>query len=93
MSKMKRKPKELPDMTDWSDQQIHDFWKNHDSADYWEETVPVEVTTARRRRQVVPVPLDRSDLISLRKLARRLGTDPTVLIRRWIKEKLQAATL
>lgn len=84
--------KKLPDMTDWSDQQIHEFWKSHDSADYWGETEPVKVTAIRRRKRIVPVPLDQQDIISLKKLARRLGIAPAVLIQRWIKEKLQTAT-
>lgn len=86
----KRKAKELPDMTHWSDQQIHEFWKEHDSADYWEETEPVKVTAIRRQR-VVPVSLDESDIRALKKLAQQLGVAPALLIRRWIKEKLHAA--
>jgi hypothetical protein len=87
---VRRKINKLPDMTDWSDQQIHEFWKSHDSADYWEETKPVQVVAIRRQR-VVPVRLDERDIISLKKLAQQLGVDPALLIRRWIKEKLQAA--
>lgn len=85
----RRKINKLPNMTDWSDQQIHEFWKEHDSADYWDETEPVKVTAIRRQR-VVPIHLDERDIISLKKLAHQLGVDPAVLIRRWIKEKLHA---
>lgn len=93
MAKVKTKNnKRLPDMTDWSDQQIHEFWKSHDSADYWEETESVKVTAIRRRKRIVPVQLDEQDVISLKKLARRLGIAPTALIQCWIKEKLHAAT-
>ncbi len=91
MPKVKMQNKKLPDMTHWSDRQIHEFWKKHDSADYWEETKPVKVVAIRRRQQVVSVQLDESDIISLKKIAQQLGVDPTALIRRWIKEKLQAA--
>ena len=86
----KRKINKLPDMTRWSDEQIHEFWKSHDSADYWGETKPVKVVAIRRQR-VMPVPLDEQDIISLKKLAQQLGVDPGVLIQRWIKEKLHAA--
>lgn len=92
MAKAKTKSnRKLPDMTHWSDQQIHEFWKEHDSADYWEETKPVEVIAIRCCKRVVPVQLDEQDIRSLKKLAQQLGIDPAILIKRWIKEKLQAA--
>jgi hypothetical protein len=90
MPKMKRRPKELPDMTGWSDQQIHEFWKHHDSAEYWDQTKPVSVTATRRQSRVVTVRLDERDATALESIARQLDVDPITLIYRWIKEKLQA---
>jgi hypothetical protein len=91
MPKMKRRPKELPDMTGWSDQQIHEFWKHHDSAEYWDQTKPVSVTATRRKSRVVTVRLNERDATALESIARQLDVDPITLIYRWIKEKLQAA--
>jgi hypothetical protein len=65
--------KKLPDMTDWSDEQIHEFWKTHDSADFWEETEPVEIVAERPRQRAVSVKLDEQDIAKLKKIALRYG--------------------
>lgn len=32
------KSKKLPDMSDWTAKEVHEFWKTHSSADYWDQT-------------------------------------------------------
>jgi len=81
--------KKLPDMTDWSDEKIHEFWKTHDSADYWDQTEPADVTAKRPRQQAISIKLDEQDIAALKKIARDMGIGHTTLIRFWIKEKLK----
>jgi len=85
-TKLKMK-KRLPDMTKWSDQRIHEFWKTHDSADYWEETEPVRVKAIAKAR-AVSVKLTEADITQLKSLAQHLGIGHTTLIRLWVKQRL-----
>lgn len=80
-------------MTDWSDEEIHEFWKTHDSADYWDQTEPVGVTAKRPRQLEVSVKLDEQDIAALKKVARDMGIGHTTLLRVWIKEKLKKIPL
>jgi len=84
-----KKVKKLPDMTDWSEEEIHEFWKTHDSADYWEETEPIDIKAERPRQRAVSVKLDERDITRLKRIAREKGIGHTTLIRLWIKEKLK----
>ncbi len=85
----KTKMEKLPDMTDWSDEGIHQFWKTHDSADYWEETEPVDIQAEWPRQRPVSVKLDKRDISQLKKIAQEMGIGHTTLIHLWIKEKLR----
>lgn len=87
--KSQEKPKQLPDMSSWTDKAIHEFWKTHDSADYWDQMQEIEVKAQRKGQRAVSVKLDESDIALLRAIAKRLGLGHTTLIRIWIKEKLQ----
>lgn len=87
---MSTKKKRLPDMSDWTAKQIHEFWKTHSSADYWEETEEVEVEMRRRPRQPVSVKLSEEDVEILKQIAAEKGMGYTTLLRVWIKEKLHA---
>lgn len=87
--KAQKKPKQLPDMSTWTDQAIHEFWKTHDSADYWDQMQEVEVKAQRKGQRAVSVKLDEPDIALLRAIAKRLGLGHTTLIRIWIKEKLR----
>lgn len=89
MSKRKR----LPDMSQWTAKQIHEFWKTHSSANYWDETEEVEVTVRKRARKPVSVKLSEADLKLLKRIARERGLGYTTLLRLWIKEKLRQAQL
>ncbi len=87
MSKRKR----LPDMSQWTAQQIHEFWKTHSSADYWDETEEVEVTVRKQRRKPVSIKLSEADLKCVKQIARARGLGYTTLLRLWVKEKLREA--
>ncbi|OGF52802.1 MAG: hypothetical protein A2Z21_00670 [Candidatus Fraserbacteria bacterium RBG_16_55_9] len=82
--------KRLPDMSNWTAKQIHEFWKTHSSADYWEEMSEVEVEVRRRPRQPVSVKLSEEDVAALKRIAVKKGMGYTTLLRVWIKEKLHA---
>lgn len=85
----KKKAKKLPDMTDWTDEKIHEFWKTHDAADYWEEMKAVEVKAVRPQQRAVSVKLDERDIALLKAIAHEMGIGHTTLIRLWLKEKLK----
>lgn len=78
----------LPDMSDWTAKQIHEFWKTHSSADYWDQTEEVSVEVRRRPRRPVSVKLSDPDIEALKRIAQERGLGYTTLLRIWIKEKL-----
>jgi len=82
------KPKKLPDMSDWTAKQIHEFWKKHSSANYWDQTEEVEVEVRRRPRRPVSVKLSDHDIEALKRIAEERGLGYTTLLRIWIKERL-----
>ncbi len=86
--------KQLPNMDEWSDEQIAGFWESHDAADFWEEMQPVELTFCRagkKKRKQIRLMLTESQWQRLSKLANRKGTTPESLIRQWVEKELQAA--
>jgi len=86
--KPKRK-KELPDMTDWSEEQIAEFWETHDSTEYLDQMEDVEVELKiPPDYRVISLRLEVKDIEKVKRLARRKGVPYTVL-RMWIKEKLE----
>ena len=82
------KSKKLPDMSSWTAKEIHEFWKAHSSADYWDQTEEVEVEVARHPRRPVSVKLSEQDVQALKRIAQKRGLGYTTLLRIWIKEKL-----
>ena len=83
--------KKLPDMTNWTAREIHEFWKTHSSADYWGETEEVEAEVRRRPRRSVSIKLSDEDIQALKRIAEERGIGYTTLLRMWIKEKLHEA--
>jgi predicted DNA binding CopG/RHH family protein len=88
MPKTKTKSKKLPDMSDWTAKEIHEFWKTHGSADYCDETEEVEVEVRKRPRRPVSVKLSHEDVKALKRIAEEKGMGYTTLLRIWIKERL-----
>lgn len=92
-SKSESKTKKLPDMTDWTDEEITQFWETHSAADYWDELEPVEVEILRPEREVVALRLDKPILEQIKAIAAAKSLGYTTLLRIWIKEKLIEATV
>lgn len=65
-----------PDMKDWTDEQIAEFWSTHDSADFWDVTEPVDMIVQRRGGQffVAKTGLDAFDVARAWGLAVLLNT-------------------
>jgi hypothetical protein len=83
----------LPNMDEWSDEQIAGFWESHDAADFWEEMQPVDLTFSRarkRKRKQIRLTLTEMQWQRLSELANRKGTTPESLVRQWIEKELQA---
>ena len=86
----KSKMKKLPDMADWSDEQIAEFWETHDSTDYLDQMEDAEVDIRIPPDfWVISLRLEREDVERAKRLARRRGVPYTVLLRMWIKEELK----
>jgi predicted DNA binding CopG/RHH family protein len=89
--KSKRK-KKLPDMTGWSEEQIAQFWETHDSTEYLDQMADVEVELRiPQNYRVISLRLEAKDIERAKRLAQRKGVPYTVLLRMWIKEKLEEA--
>lgn len=82
------KSKKLPDMSNWTAKEIHEFWKTHSSADYWDQTEEVEVEVTRHPRRPVSIKLSEQDVQALKRIAQKRGLGYTTLLRIWIKERL-----
>lgn len=84
--------KKLPDMSDWTDEQIAEFWETHDSTDYVDQmeeaAVQIEVPEDYR---VISLRLDAKDIESVKEIARKKGVPYTVLLRMWIKDHLSSS--
>jgi len=89
---MGKTTKRLPDMTDWSDEAIAEFWATHDAADYADETEPADVTFERPGQRAVSVKMDEADIEALKRIAHEMGIGHTTLIRMWVKERLKQTT-
>ncbi len=71
-------------------EEIGEFWDEHDTTDYWEQTYPVEFTiNLREDDKVIYYGIDEALSAKVLSLAQRKGITPKELINLWIKEKLQ----
>lgn len=81
--------KKLPDMGNWTNRQIAEFWATHDSADYWDDMEDTdEIEFVRPNKPAIALRLDESDIERIKSLADKQGIGYTTLIRMWLKEKL-----
>lgn len=87
---MEKKPK----MPEWgSDEAIAEFWDTHDIADYWDELeIADDVKFAKPNKEVLSIRLEPIYRQQLKALARKMGVRHSMLIRRWIIEKLHPDT-
>jgi len=71
-----------------------EFWDTHDTTEFEEEFVPVEVTFAQSLvRRGLTVPLDAQTIGLLQRLAREKKTEPATLVQIWILDRLRAETV
>lgn len=85
----KKKPPRLPDMSNWTRQQIAEFWDQHDSADYWDEMVSEQITFRRKRQETITLSLDPKDVKLIKSAAKKLRCTPMTLVQAWVKEKVR----
>jgi len=71
--------------------EIGDFWDNHDLADYWDQTQPVNFEIDIQS-EVMYFSLDSGLSTRLRSIARQRGVSPETLLNLWVQEKLQSET-
>lgn len=81
-------------MSDWTDEQIAQFWETHDSTDYVDqmEEADVQIEVPEDYR-VISLRLDTKDFESVKQIARMKGVPYTVLLRMWIREKLEDTSI
>ena len=68
--------------------EIGEFWDEHDLAEYWEQTEPVEFELDIQS-EVTYYPLDSGLSRKIRSIAKQRGVSPETLLNMWIQEKIQ----
>ncbi len=81
-------------MPEWGpDEAIAKFWDTHDIANYWDELeVADDVKFAKPNKEVISIRLEPVYRQQLKALARKMGVGHSILIRRWVIEKLHPPT-
>lgn len=69
-------------------EEIGEFWDEHDTADYWGQTYPVEFKV-NLQSEVIYYRIDNTLSEQLRSLARRRGISPETLLNLWVQDKLR----
>ncbi len=88
-TKAKMSSKRLPNMSNWTDEQIAEFWETHDSVDYIDEMQEVDVKIdLPEDYRVISLRLEAADIEKAKRLARKKGIPYTILLRMWIKEQM-----
>jgi len=90
---MAKQKKKLPDMQDWSDERVAEFWETHDSTEYLDEMQGVDVKVDVPDCRVISLRLEKEDIEKAKVLAQRKGLSYTALFRLWIKEKLAGSKI
>ncbi len=85
----------LPNMSEWTDEQIAEFWEHHDASDYWQEMEPVEIVFQSRlkngKKKRLTLSLTAAQWRRLKSLANRQSMTPEGLVKLWVEEHLKAA--
>lgn len=74
-----------------SEQAESEFWDTHDSIDYMDSSVEIDVEfiDARPRKSQISLRLDPQTITQLKKVAERRGIGYQTLIRMWVLERLE----
>lgn len=71
-------------------EEIGEFWDEHDTADYWEQTYPVEFTiNLGSKSQVTYYGIAKSLSEKISAVAERKGISAENLLNLWVQEKSQ----
>lgn len=71
-------------------EEIAEFWDEHDTADYWEQTYPVNFEIELEDNQnLIYYGIDQSLSQKIFSLAQKKGIQPTDLVNLWLEEKLK----
>ena len=74
-------------------EEIGEFWDEHDTAEYWEETYPVEFTIKLKDDgDVVYYGIDEALSKKIMSLSQEQGITARELVNSWLREKLQQTT-
>ena len=71
--------------------EIGDYWDNHDLADHWEETQPVDFEVDIQS-EVIYYPIEATLSTQVRSLAAQRGVSAETLLNLWVQEKLAQET-
>jgi len=80
----------LPDMTNWSNEQIAEFWTTYSASDFEDQLEEIELNVNAPIKEQVTFRLDSEDIQVIKRMANKKGIGHTTLIRMWIKEKLES---
>lgn len=71
-------------------EEIGEFWDEHDTADYWDQTYPVEFTiNLGPKSKVTYYGIDKRLSEKIRAVAESRGMSAEKLLNLWVQEKLQ----
>ena len=71
-------------------EEIGEFWDEHDTADYWDQTYPVEFTiNLGPKSKVTYYGIDKNLSEKIRAVAEQRGMSAEKLLNLWVEEKLQ----
>ncbi len=87
---MKKTDEKKPLMDSWTDEQIAQWYEEHDPEDYIgrEEAICLEPT--RPQWKIISLKIREDDLERLKRVAEAEAIGYTTLLRQWVKEKLAA---
>ena len=66
-----------------------DFWDTHDSTDFLDSLVPVEVSIGPNFPRSVALHLSPEENAALNQQAEQEGVEPSALVRKWVVEHLR----
>jgi len=80
-------PKNISDVPPMSDDELEEFWDNHQPEDFegWQEGA---LKFKRPPKKLIQLRLDPADVRIIDRESKRSGIDRAQLVRSWVKEKI-----
>ena len=72
-----------------NDEEIREFWDKHSLSDFEEDLKPASITFQKPRKEVITLRLERSFIIPLKAIAKRIGIGYSSLARIWVMERIK----